>query len=221
MSELFIIRNIEKILKEIPEYVQLVAVIKGRNLEDINSCIKGGVKILGVNYVQEGEKIYPFFKDNVKFHFIGHLQSNKVKKAIKIFDMLQTIDSVKIVKEIQNSEVKENFKIPVLIEVNIGNEVTKYGIDPNKLFDFVLEISKFDKILIMGLMTMGPNLKDKNEIRKYFKKTRELYEQLKKMNLPNSDIKYLSMGMSDTYKIAIEEGANIIRIGRKIFEEKD
>lgn len=219
MEKHYILKNIENIFKEIPDYVHLVAAIKGRNLNEIELCIKGGVKILGINYVQQGEKIYPFIKNRVNLHMIGHLQKNKIKKALDIFDMIQTIDSLETINEIQERLKDENKKIPILIEVNIANEKNKFGILPEKLFDFVSELSKFDKILIMGLMTMGPNTQDENLIRRYFKKTRYLYEQLKNLKFSNFDFKFLSMGMSDSYKIAIDEGSNMIRIGKKIFLE--
>lgn len=216
-----IIKNIENILKEIPDYVNLVAVIKGKSLSEIECCIKGGVKIFGINYVQEAEKFYPFLKDKVSLHMIGHLQSNKINKALKIFDMIQTIDSLKTVNEIQKKLKKENRKIPILVEVNIANEINKFGVLPDKLFDFISELSKFDKILIMGLMTIGPNSSDLNIIRKYFKKTKELFDQIKNLKFPNSDFKFLSMGMSDNYNIAIDEGSNLIRIGKKIFNKQN
>jgi len=215
----YILKNIENIFKEIPDYVHLVAAIKGRNLNEIELCINGGVKILGINYVQQGEKIYPFIENRVNLHMIGHLQKNKIKKALDIFDMIQTIDSLETINEIQERLKDENKKIPILIEVNIANEKNKFGILPEKLFDFVSELSKFDKILIMGLMTMGPNTQDENLIRRYFKKTRYLYEQIKNLKFANFDFKFLSMGMSDSYKIAIDEGSNMIRIGKKIFLE--
>jgi len=217
----YILKNIENILKEIPDYVHLIAVTKGRSLNEIELCMEGGIKILGINYVQQGEKIYPFLKDRADFHLIGHLQTNKIKKALNIFNMIQTIDSIETVKEIQNRLKTENRRIPILIEVNIANEKNKFGVLPENLFDFYSEIYKFDKILIMGLMTMGPNTNDENIIRKYFKKTYNLYDQLRNFKSANVNFKYLSMGMSDSYKIAIDEGSNMIRIGRKIFLEQN
>lgn len=217
----YILKNIENIFNEIPDYINLVAVIKGRSLIEIEFCIKGGVKIFGINYIQEAEKFYPYLKDKGSLHMIGHLQSNKINKALKIFDMIQTIDSLKTINEIQKKLKNENKKIPILVEVNIAHEKNKFGVLPDKLFDFISELSKFDKILIMGLMTMGPNSSDFNTIRKYFKKTKELFDQIKNSNFSNCDFKFLSMGMSDNYKIAIDEGSNMIRIGKKIFNKEN
>lgn len=221
MDQSYILKNIENIFKEIPDYVYLIAVIKDRSINEIELCLKGGVKILGINYVQQGEKIYTLLKDKVDLHLIGHLQKNKINKALKIFNMIQTIDSIEIIEAIENRLKNEDNKIPVLVEVNIAKEKNKFGVLPENLFSLFSDLSKFDKILVMGLMTMGPNTDDKSVIRKYFKETYNLYDQLRKMKLRNIEFKFLSMGMSDSYKIAIEEGSNMIRIGRKIFLEQN
>jgi len=221
VDQSYILKNIENIFKEIPDYVYLIAVIKDRSINEIELCLKGGVKILGINYVQQGEKIYTLLKDKVDLHLIGHLQKNKINKALKIFNMIQTIDSIEIIEAIENRLKNEDNKIPVLVEVNIAKEKNKFGVLPENLFSLFSDLSKFDKILVMGLMTMGPNTDDKSVIRKYFKETYNLYDQLRKMKLRNIEFKFLSMGMSDSYKIAIEEGSNMIRIGRKIFLEQN
>ncbi|MGB9749698.1 MAG: YggS family pyridoxal phosphate-dependent enzyme [Caldisericia bacterium] len=221
MEQSYILKNIESIFKEIPDYVYLIAVTKDRTINEIELCIKGGVKILGINYVQQGEKIYTSLKDKVDLHLIGHLQKNKINKALKFFNMIQTIDSIETIEKINERLKNKDKKIPILVEVNIAKEKNKFGVLPENLFSFFSELSKFDKILVMGLMTMGPNTNDKNIIRKYFKETYNLYNQLRKIKLKNTELKFLSMGMSDSYKIAIEEGSNMIRIGRKIFLEQN
>ncbi len=219
MDLTYITKNVEIILKEIPEYMKLVAVIKKRKIEEIEVCINSGVKILGINYVQEGEKIFPYLKKSSEFHMIGHLQKNKINKAIKIFDMIQTIDSFETVLTIDKRLKNTSKRIPVLVEINIAKEINKSGVYPENFINFIEQISNFDTIEIMGIMTMGPNTDDLNLIRKYFKKARIIYEELLKLNLKNSNIKYLSMGMSNDYKIAIDEGSNMIRIGKKIFSK--
>jgi len=219
MNKDYIVKNVENILKEIPPYVKLVAVIKGRSLDEIELAIKGGVNILGINYVKDGIKIYDNFKNLTELHFIGHLQTNKINKAIKIFNTIQTLDSINLANEINKRLSNKFMSISFFIEINIAKEKSKFGIDPDEIYEFAESLSYFNNIKIEGVMTMGPNLYDEEIIRYYFRKTREIYENLKKINFKNFDLKYLSMGMSNSYKIAIEEGSNMIRIGKKIFEK--
>jgi pyridoxal phosphate enzyme (YggS family) len=217
MSEIKI--KVENLLKEIPENVKVVAAVKGRKPEEILQAIEGGIRIIGENYVQETLKIKEKINiPELSWHFIGHLQTNKVKYAVKLYDMIETVDSLKVAEEIDKYCKKYNKIMPVLIEVNIGEEKQKSGVMPEEVESLVRKISKFENIKIKGIMTMGPLVKNLEEIRPYFKKTKEIYEKIKSFNIENVEMEFLSMGMSDTYKIAIEEGANIIRIGRKIFE---
>ena len=209
--------RIREILKEIPENIVLLVATKGRTVEEINEAIEAGIEIIGENYVQEAEKKFKIIGRKVKWHMIGHLQTNKVKKAIEIFDMIETVDSEKLAKEIDKEAKKRNIVFPVLIEINSGREKQKSGVFPEDAEKLIYEISKYENIKIEGLMTMGPFVKNPEDIRPYFRLTKELFEKFKNLNLPNVEMKYLSMGMSDTWKIAIEEGANIIRIGTAIF----
>ena len=209
--------KVEWILKELPDGVILIAATKGRSIEEINEAIEAGIKIIGENYVQEAEKKFEAIGKKVKWHMIGHLQTNKVKKAIEIFDMIETVDSEKIAKEIDKEAKKRNIIFPVLIEINSGREKQKSGVFPEDAEKLIYEISKYENIKIEGLMTMGPFVENPEDIRPYFRITKELFEKFKNLNLPNFEMKYLSMGMSDTWRIAIEEGANIIRIGTAIF----
>jgi pyridoxal phosphate enzyme (YggS family) len=216
-SKMGIKEKVEKILKEIPDGVILIAATKGRSIEEINEAIEAGIKIIGENYVQEAEKKFEAIGKKVKWHMIGHLQTNKVKKAIEIFDMIETVDSEKIAREIDKEAKKRNIIFPVLIEINSSREKQKSGVLPEDAEKLIYEISKYENIKIEGLMTMGPFVENPEDIRPYFRLTKELFEKFKNLNLPNFEMKYLSMGMSDTWKIAIEEGANIIRIGTAIF----
>ena len=209
--------NVEGILKELPDGVILIAATKGRSIEEINEAIEAGIKIIGENYVQEAEKKFEAIGKKVKWHMIGHLQTNKVKKAIEIFDMIETVDSEKIAGEIDKEAKKRNIIFPVLIEINSSREKQKSGVLPEDAEKLIYEISKYENIKIEGLMTMGPFVENSEDIRPYFRLTKELFEKFKNLNLPNFEMKYLSMGMSDTWRIAIEEGANIIRIGTAIF----
>jgi pyridoxal phosphate enzyme (YggS family) len=216
-SKMGIKEKVEWILKELPDGVILIAATKGRSIEEINEAIEAGIKIIGENYVQEAEKKFEAIGKKVKWHMIGHLQTNKVKKAIEIFDMIETVDSEKIAKEIDKEAKKRNIIFPVLIEINSGREKQKSGVLPEDAEKLIYEISKYENIKIEGLMTMGPFVENPEDIRPYFRITKELFEKFKNLNLPNFEMKYLSMGMSDTWRIAIEEGANIIRIGTAIF----
>jgi len=208
--------NFKKILKEIPKNVILVVAAKNRSIEEIEKVISLGAQVIGENYVQEAEKKFNVIKDKVKWHLIGHLQKNKVKKAVKIFDMIETLDSVELVYLLDKECKKINKIMPVLVEVNIAYEERKSGVLPKDLKDFVNEVKDFSNLRLSGLMTMGPLVKNPEDIRPYFRETKKLFEDIK--NILNSpDWIYLSMGMSDTYKIAIEEGANIVRIGTAIF----
>jgi pyridoxal phosphate enzyme (YggS family) len=152
---------------------------------------------------------------------IGHLQTNKAKKAVRIFDMIETVDSMKIANAINKECAKTGKIMPVLIEINSAEEPQKAGVMPDKAVELIREISGLEHIRIEGLMTIGPFLDNPEGLRPYFRKTKELFEKIKGMNLPNIEMKYLSMGMSDSYRIAIEEGANMVRIGTKIFGPRD
>jgi pyridoxal phosphate enzyme (YggS family) len=213
-------RNVNQILSELPDGVELVAAAKTRTPEEMLKSIAAGVKIIGENYVQEAEAAYATVGDRVKWHFIGHLQRNKVKKAVRLFDMIETVDSVDIAREIDKRCAQIDKTMPVLIEVNSGQEKQKSGVFPEHAEQLVREISDLHNIRVMGIMTMGPRFGDPEEARPYFVKTRELFDRIKKLDLPNAEMKYLSMGMTNSYKIALEEGANIVRIGDKIFGKR-
>jgi pyridoxal phosphate enzyme (YggS family) len=209
--------NVRNIIRELPEDVILVAAVKGKKSQELVEAVNAGVSVIGENYLQEAEEHFRIIGDKVKWHFIGHLQLNKVKKAVQIFDMIETVDSFKLAKEI-DKRCKEIEKIiPVLIEINSAKEPQKFGVLPEDAERLIREISFFENIKIQGLMTMGPNLSDPEKLRPYFKLTKDLFEEIRTLNLNNVEMKYLSMGMTDSYKIAIEEGANIVRIGTKIF----
>lgn len=213
-------QNVEKVLKELPEGVQLVAAAKTRTPEDIIEAIEAGITIIGENYVQEAEKAYEYIGKKVKWHFIGHLQKNKVKKAINMFDMIETVDSIEITLEIDKRCSQIDKIMPVLIEVNIGKEPQKSGIFPDNVEKLVMDISSLNNIKLMGLMTMGPAAGNPEDSRSYFIETRKMFQKIKELDINNVEMKYLSMGMTNSYKIAIEEGANIIRLGSKIFGKR-
>jgi len=210
-------QNARGILKEIPPYVNLVAAVKTRTPEEILKAVAGGVRAVGENYVREGIEAFDVIGSAVKWHFIGHLQKNKVKKAVKVFDVIETIDSVKIAEEIDKrcGEIKKI--ITVFIEINSGREIQKSGVFPEDAESIIRKISKFSNIRVKGLMTMGPFSGEPENARVYFVETKKLFESIRRKNIQGIDLEFLSMGMSNSYEIAIEEGANIIRVGTKIF----
>jgi pyridoxal phosphate enzyme (YggS family) len=195
--------NVKKILDELPENVELVAAAKTRTPEEIKEAIEAGVKIVGENYVQEARRAFEVIGKKVKWHFIGHLQKNKVKKAVKIFDMIETVDSYDLAQEI-NKRCNQISKImPVLIEINSGKEKQKSGVFPEGVMDLIKKISNFPNIKIMGLMTMGPRFGNPEDSRPYFIETRKIFKKIRERNLPCVEMKYLSMGMTNSYQIAI------------------
>jgi len=209
--------NVKKILKDLPEGVKLVAVTKKRTVAQIKEAIEAGIEIIGENYVKEAQSKFKIIGKNVKWHLIGHLQKNKVKKAVKIFDMIETLDSFELARLIDKECREINKIMPVLIEINIAKESQKSGIFPQRLEELIEKIIHFENLKLVGLMTMGPLLDDPQKIRPFFKKTKEIFDKIKNLYQDKLDFKYLSMGMSDTYKVAIQEGANIVRIGTAIF----
>jgi hypothetical protein len=209
--------SVKEIISSIPPGVSLVAASKTRTPEEVQVAINAGIKIVGYNYVQEAEKIFQVIGNQVQWHLIGHLQQNKVKKVVKIFDMIETIDSLKLAQTVNKQCELENKIMPVLIEINSGKESNKTGILPEYVDDLISKISSLSNLQVKGLMTMGPRFGNPEDARPYFIATKKAFDRIKQLNIPNVEMKYLSMGMSNSYKIAIEEGANIIRVGTKLF----
>ena len=200
-----------------PEEIKLIAVTKTATAEQIKEAINAGVKIIGENRVQDAKEKYQILTADIKWHLIGHLQTNKVKYAVEIFDCIHSVDSIKLAQEIDKRSKQFGKKMDVLVEVNVSGEETKYGIKPEEVDPFLKEISEFPGIRVRGLMTIAPIVEDKEEVRPYFRKLRELSEEIKSKNIENVKMDYLSMGMTEDFEIAIEEGANMVRIGRGMF----
>jgi pyridoxal phosphate enzyme (YggS family) len=212
--------NVAALLRELPPCVTLEAAVKTRTAEEIAEALGAGVKIIGENYVQETD-------DHVKglgntgakteWHLIGHMQSNKARRAAELFQMVETIDSVNNGKALDRACARLNKVMPVLIEVNSGREPQKDGAMPESVETLVKDLSALKNIRVMGLMTMGPELHNPEELRPYFRETKAVFDCIAVLKVPNVEMKILSMGMTDSYKIAIEEGATLVRIGIKIF----
>jgi pyridoxal phosphate enzyme (YggS family) len=200
--------------------VTLVAAAKGRTLAEVEAVIQSGITHIGHNYVQEAQLMLPALKEKVIWHMIGHLQRNKVKKAVQLFDVLETVDSLHLAQTIDRRCAAIGKVIPILIEINSGKEPSKTGVLPKDVDELVSTISDLKHISIQGLMTMGPRFGDPENARPFFQETRQAFEHLSKSNIPNMEMRYLSMGMSNSYLVAIEEGANVVRIGTKIFASR-
>jgi len=214
--------NYLKVKKEIPDYAKIVLAAKMKTSEEIEEAIDAGAEIVGQNYVQEAEKMYEALGERakkIKWHMIGPLQKNKINKALRIFDCIQTIDSVELAEAVNKKAEGIKKEVFVFIEINIGSEMTKSGVKPEYGFveKLALHISGLYYLKLEGLMTVGPRVGDPEDIRPYFKEVKEIFDKLRNTGIANIDLKYLSMGMSNSYKIAIEEGANIIRLGTIIF----
>ncbi len=209
--------NLRKLLDELPAGVELVAAAKTRTPDEIQEALDAGVNIIGQNYVQEAQTAFRVIGDRARWHFIGHLQKNKAKKAVEIFDMIETVDSYELAAELNKRCQARGKVMPILIEINSGRELHKFGVLPEEVEKFIRQIANFDGIKIQGLMTMGPMFGDPEEARPYFQETRKAFEHINSLDIPNVVMKYLSMGMTNSFRVAIEEGANVVRIGTLIF----
>lgn len=200
-----------------PQEIKLVAVIKNIPAELVFQALAAGVTDLGENRIQEAQARYQLIREKfsgVVYQMIGHLQRNKVGQALEMFDIIQSVDSVRLLEEINKRATKF---VPILIEVNTSGETSKFGIEPEKTIELVRLASTFDKIKVRGLMTVGPLVADPEKIRPSFRKLRELRDQIAAQGFPGVEMEWLSMGMSDDFEVAVEEGSNMLRIGRAIF----
>jgi len=201
-----------------PEAVKLVAVSKTVPAERIRPAIEAGVSILGENYIQEtGEKIEQLADLDVSWHFIGHLQSNKAKYAVRWFDLIHTVDSFKLAKEINKQAAKHDKVQNILIQINIGKEDSKSGISEADAIALVRDISGLRNIAIKGLMTIPPYFDAPEKVRPHFNALAALKDKIAAENIPNITMNDLSMGMSGDFEAAVCEGATLVRIGTAIF----
>jgi pyridoxal phosphate enzyme (YggS family) len=204
-----------------PESISLVAVSKTVSTDNVQKAIEAGVTILGENYVQEArDKIADLMDSPVSWHFIGHLQSNKAKYAVKLFDLIHSVDSLKLAREL-NKQAQKNGKIQqILVQVNISREETKSGISIDETMNLVNDISRLENLSIRGLMTMPPFFNQPEKVRPYFAALRDLRDQIQQNPTPNLSMDELSMGMTGDFEVAIEQGATMVRVGTAIFGER-
>jgi len=209
-----------RLLSELPEGVCLVAAAKGHTVKELMATIEGGAQIIGENYVQEAEEMFATIGRLAQWHFIGHLQKNKVRRAVELFDMIETVDSAELAVEIDKRCAQTGKTMPVLIEINSAREPNKAGVMPENAIDLAGRISILPHVRLMGLMTMGPASNDPAACTAAFALTKTVFDQIARLNLPHVEMKYLSMGMTDSYRLALQAGANLVRIGRGIFSPR-
>ncbi|MHB1392077.1 MAG: YggS family pyridoxal phosphate-dependent enzyme [Clostridia bacterium] len=200
-----------------PDSVTIIAVTKTVDTDRINYAIECGIQNIGENKVQEVMAKFDNIERNVNWHLIGHLQTNKVKYIIDKVALIHSVDSISLAEEIGRRAEKAGLIKDVLIQVNVAEEETKFGIEYNEIDSFIKQLSQLSGIRVKGLMTIAPYFEDKELVRPVFRQLREKFDMLAEVNIPNVEMKYLSMGMTNDYKLAIEEGSNMVRIGTGIF----
>lgn len=203
---------------KIPDDIILVMATKTVEPERIREAIRAGGHIVAENKVQEALKKYEVLKnEDAEWHFIGHLQTNKIKDVLKFADMIHSVDRLSLAEKLDQRLQQEGRSLDILVQVNTSHEESKYGVAPEEAISLVKQTARYDTLKIHGLMTIGLFTKDEVKIRKCFKVLKEINDNIVKEGIDRVDMKYLSMGMSGDYQIAIEEGANMVRIGTAIF----
>jgi pyridoxal phosphate enzyme (YggS family) len=216
-------KKYKELLAEIGDKVNLVAVSKTKSVEDIKALYDLGQRDFGENYVQELVDKYEALPKDIQWHFIGHLQTNKVKYIAQFVSLIHGVDSLKLLQEINKQGEKNNRIINCLLQIHIAQEETKFGLNEDELDDIIgsAELKNLKNIKISGLMSMASFTENEETIRNEFRYLKTLYNSYNQLQIANCKLQILSMGMSADYKIAIEEGSNMVRIGSLIFGERD
>lgn len=204
-----------------PSEVTLIAVSKTKPYTDIEEAMKSGCRDYGENKVQELDQKYDLLPKDINWHMIGHLQRNKVKYLVGKVKMIHSVDSLRLANQIEKEFAKKDLIADILIEVNMAGEESKFGIKPEETEGLIKEISKLEHVKVCGLMTIAPYTLEPEDNRVYFKKLKELSVDIDSKNIDNVTMSVLSMGMSGDYRVAIEEGSTMIRVGTKIFGERN
>ena len=200
--------------------ITLIAISKTKPVSLIVEAIDAGITDIGENRVQEAKGKRSQVDHPVSWHLVGHLQTNKVKQALKIFDLIHSVDSIRLLAEIERQSCRLNRRTDVLVEVNTSGEESKYGLQPNEVLSFMESASEYSHVRLKGLMTVGEFMPNPEEVRPSFTLLRSLKETIDSQGYQNVEMKYLSMGMTNDFEVAIEEGANMVRIGSAIFGER-
>jgi PLP dependent protein len=200
-----------------PRQINLLGAAKSQSIEAIRAAVAAGVTLIGENYVQEAQHKKQAITENIEWHMIGHLQRNKAKPAIELFDVIESIDNFALAREIDKEGRKKGKEIRVFVEVNLAGEESKSGLAKDKVAELLRAVGELSHLKIEGLMALPPFKENPEEVRPYFRALRQLQLKLQEQRLPNVDLKELSMGMTHDYIVAIEEGATIVRIGTALF----
>lgn len=216
--------NIAQACKKVgrnPEEVTLIAVSKTKPVEMLQEAYHAGARYFGENKVQEIMDKYPCLPEDIKWHMIGHLQRNKVKYIVDKVELIHSVDSLRLAETIEAEAKKHQVKVPVLIEVNVAEEESKFGLKPEEVIPFLETISHFEYLQVKGLMTIAPYVEDPEENRQIFKNLKQISVDIKEKNMNNITMEILSMGMTGDYQVAVQEGATMVRVGTGIFGERD
>ncbi len=224
-------QNIERIRNEMadaalgsgrnPQDVRLMGVTKTVDAERIEEAVGAGLRLFGENYVQEAKgKVEKIGRQGIEWHMIGYLQSNKAKYAVHLFDMIHSVSKASQALELDRRSAAASRVTPILIEVNLSGEPSKSGLEPSEVIPFIRSISGYQNVSIRGLMTMPPWFDDPEEARPYFRRLRELSLRITDDVIGGVEMKELSMGMTQDFRVAVEEGSTIVRVGRGIFGER-
>ncbi len=203
-----------------PESVRLVAVTKTVPAERIVEAAAAGIKIFGENYIQEALPKIKTVGRGVSWHFIGHLQSNKAKQAVECFDMIHSVDSLRLAESLEKAAAARGRVVPVLVQINIAGEASKHGIAPQEAESFIKRIGEFPHVHVRGLMAIPPLMPSPEDSRPYYRALRQLRDEVHRWLPENTRLSELSMGMSSDFEVAIEEGATLVRIGTALFGER-
>lgn len=227
---MFIANNVNCILNEIQAYntqyadsgtaIKVVAVTKNQSIEAMRTALTAGIHIVGENRVQEAINKHAVLGDAAEWHFIGHLQTNKVRQIVPFCQLIHSVDSERLAVEISRSAAKFNKCQDVLLQVNIAGESTKFGVSRLQAIKLAKFLTSLDNIRVCGCMTIAPFAESSEQTRPIFREMFQLFKELQTLSLPNSNLQWLSMGMTNDYRVAIEEGANLVRIGTGIFGER-
>lgn len=205
---------------ELQDDVLLIAVTKNHDINAMREAIDAGVTHVGENRIQEAKEKFEALNRDVTWHLIGHLQTNKAKQAVKMFDLIHSVDSLHLAEAINSAAAGINKVQKVLVQVNLAHEESKSGVYEDGLEDLLHKVDELPNLKLMGLMCIAPNYEDVEECRPLFAEMHSIFNKVKQMSFTNAEIKYLSMGMTHDYEIAIEEGANAVRVGTAIFGQR-
>jgi len=210
--------RVHDILSQLPEGVELVAVGKGRTPTEVLEAVEAGATTIGENYIKDAKTARELIGARAKWHFIGRMRPHDVRASnLNLFDMVESVDSLELAERIDEKCAGLGYKMPVLVEVNSGRESQKAGVWPEQAEGLVRQIASLRNVRVSGLMTMGPLMVAREAYRPCFAETRELFLSLRRSDIPGVSMEKLSMGTSDSYEVAVEEGANVVRLGTVLF----